>query len=246
MSVYRIKMEPGQEPHEWKAVKFAEIGGNEMFVRHMIELRTIVDATSICDPQREDVKNAIMSILADGLMPAFNELKKILAAREKELPLMDRRELFHGFYGKLWKAYKELTQRAAKAAGFNVGFLFTADKDFTNGLIELHANHPSIRSELDNALLNTRQKWQSELANFRNSIIEHPDADATRFEKFYTPDYSEWLFMEVWNTIVDLLAVLLESRLSSGMKLGLPDLEKYPNWDNRFMFYHPGFEAKPS
>ena len=85
----------------------------------------------------------------------------------------------------------------------------------------------------------TRAKWQNELASFRNTL-EHQDTDPEQLMKSYESDYIEWLFLEVWNTIVDLMSVLLESRLADRTKLGLPDLEKYPNWNNRFMFYNPG------
>jgi len=140
----------------------------------------------------------------------------------------------------LWKAYKDLTQRAASVADSNIGFLFASNKDFAKGLIEFQTNYPAVRPELGKSLEETRAKWQNELATFRNTL-EHQDTDPEQFMKFYESDYIEWLFLEVWNTIVDLMSVLLESRLAGGTKLGLPDLEKYPNLNNRFMFYNPGF-----
>jgi hypothetical protein len=92
MSIYRIK-NPDEEPHRWKTEKFAEIDGNEMLVRHVTEPCEIVNATLIVEQQREDVKSCIMSILVDGLMPAFGELRKIRDARARALPSMDIREL---------------------------------------------------------------------------------------------------------------------------------------------------------
>jgi hypothetical protein len=241
MSVYRVKPKPGEEPHKWKVEKFAEIGGDETFVRHLTELTTVLNATLIFDEQREDVNNAIMAILIDGLMPAFAELEKIRASHGKPLPMMDRRELYHDFCRKLWKAYKDLTQRAALVAGFNIGFLFTSDKDFAKGLKEFQANYPDVRPELGKSLEEARSRWQNELAKFRNTFLEHQDSDPKQFAKFYHPEYVEWLFDEVWNTIVDLMAVLLESRLPYGTKLALPDLTKNPQWPNRFVFDVPAF-----
>lgn len=241
MAVYRVEPKPGEEPHKWKVEKFAEISWDEVFVRHVTELNAIVDATLIFGQQREDLKSAIMTILTDGLMPAFTELEKIRAFDGKSLPLMDRRELYHDFCRKLWKAYKDLTQRAANEAGFNIGFLFTADKDFTKGLKEFQANHPSVRPELGKSLEEVRDRWQNELADFCNTFLEHQDSDPKRFAKFYQLRYVESLFAEVWNTIVDLVAVLLESRLPYGTKLALPDLSKNPKWPNRFVFDHPAF-----
>lgn len=240
-AVYRVEPKPGQEPKNWKVEKFAEIGWDEKFVRDMCELKTILGATSIFDQQREDVNNAIMAILTDGLMPAFAELEKIRAFDGKSLPLMDRREFYHDFCRKLWKAYKDLTQRATLAAGFNIGFLFMSDKQFARGVVEFEANYPDVRRELGKFLEEARSRWQNELAKFRNTFLEHQDSDPKQFAKFYQLPFIEGLFEAVWNMIVDLLAVLLESRLPHGTKLALPDLEKNPNWPNRFVFHHPAF-----
>lgn len=241
MAVYRIEPKPGEEPNKWKTEKFAEIGWEQTFVRHVTELCTIVDATLIFDPQRAQVKTAIMTILTDGLMPAFSELEKIKAFDGKHVPLMDRRELYHDFCRKLWKAYKDLMQRAAREAGFEIGFLFKSDKEFAKDLKEFQANHPDVRPDLGKALEEVRNRWQNELAKFRNTFLEHQDSDPKQFAKFYQLPFIESLFEDVWNTIVELLASLLESRLPHGTKLALPDLKKNPNWPNRFVFDHPLF-----
>lgn len=240
MSVFRVKSEPGKEPCDWKVEKFAEIGWSEKFVRDMTELSTVLNATMIFGQQREDVNDAIGTILMDGLMPAFRELEQIRAAEGKQLPILDRRELYHDFCRKIWKAYKDLTQRAAKEAGFNIGFLFRDDKDFKKGLEEFQQNHPDVRPELGKSLEEVRGRWQNELATFRNTFLEHQDSDPKLFAKFYDIKYVEVLFEEVWNTIVDLLAVLLEAKLPNHTKLALPDRNKMPNWPNRFVFHISG------
>ena len=244
MSVYRVQPKPGEEPHKWKVEKFAEIGGDETFVRHVTELATILDATLIFDKQREDVKSAIMTILTDGLMPAFSELEKIRASDGKALPLMDRRELYHDFCRKLWKAYKDLTQRAAEEAGFKIGFVFQSDKDFAKGLKEFQLRYPDVRAELGKFLEETRNAWPNELAKFRNTFLEHQDTEAKEFAKFYQPRHVEPLFAAAWNTIVEILAALLESRLPHGTKLALPDPKTHPQWPNRFVFDVPHFRTE--
>jgi hypothetical protein len=240
-AVYRVEPKPGEEPYKWKVEKFAEIGWDEAFVRHVTELCTVLNATLIEGKQREDVNNAIMAILTDGLMPAFAELEKIRAFDGRSLPVMERRELYHDFCRKLWKAYKDLMQRAANEAGFNIGFLFMADKDFAKGLKEFQAKHKDIRPELGKSLEEVRDRWQNELAKFRNTFLEHQDSDPKQFSKFYQLGCVESLFGEVRNTIIDLMAALLESRLPHGTKLALPDLNKNPQWPNRFVFDHPAF-----
>ena len=241
MAVYRVAPKRGEEPSQWMVEKFAEIGWEETFVRHVTELVTILNATLIFDKQREDVNNAIMTVLTDGLMPAFAELEKIRAFDGKRLPLMDRREFYHDFCRKLWKAYKDLARRAAAEMGFDVRFLFMADKDFAKGLKEFHAQHPEVRPELAKFLEETRNQWQNELAKFRNTFLEHQDTESKHFAKFYELKFAESLFDAVWNTIVEVLAALLESRLPQGAKLALPDPNMQPEWPNRFVFDHPAF-----
>jgi hypothetical protein len=240
MSVYWVIPTPGKEPNEWKTEKFAEIGGGEKFVRDMCELQTILNATSIFGQKREEVNDAIMTILFDGLMPAFHELQGIREAEGKQIPILDRRELYHDFSRKLWKAYKDLTQRAALEAGFNIGFLFKDASDFKNGLKEFQQNYPNIRPELGESLEEVRTSWQNETALFRNTFLEHQNSDPARYVKFYELKYVEWLFEQAWNTIVDLMAVLLEAKMPSHTKLALPDLNELPNWPNRFVFHLSG------
>ena len=77
MSVFRVQPKPGEEPHKWKVEKFAEIGWENKFVRHVTELITILGGTTIFDKQREDVNNAIMAILMDGLMTCSPEISPL-------------------------------------------------------------------------------------------------------------------------------------------------------------------------
>jgi hypothetical protein len=97
-----------------------------------------------------------------------------------------------------------------------------------------------LRPELGSSLEETRSRWHNELALFRNTFVEHQDSDPTLFAKFYDVRYVEVLFEEVCNTIVDLLAVLLEAKLPSHTKLALPDRNQMPNWPNRFLFHVSG------
>lgn len=240
MAVYTVNPN-SREPNEWQVNKFAEIGWDETFVRNMVELKTILDATLILGKQREDANNAIMTILVDGLMPAFSELKNIRASVGTDLPSMDRRELYNDLFRKLWKSYKDLMQRAAIEIGFNIGFLFKSDKDFAKELKEFETLHPDIRAGFGKYLEQTRDRWQNDLASFRNTFLEHQDASEQKFLRFYDPKYAEEVFNYVWNTIVEVLAALLESKLPSGTKLALAKPETHPNWPNRFVFDVPHF-----
>jgi len=106
-------------------------------------------------------------------------------------------------------------------------------------LKEFQTNYPGVRSELGKGLAEIRDQWQNEFAKFRNTFLEHQDSDQKQFAKFYQLPYAESLFDTVWNTIVDLIALLFESKLPYGTKLALPDLKKNPKWPNRYVFDVP-------
>jgi hypothetical protein len=239
MAVYRVTNN-SLEPNKWPVVKFAEIGGDEPFVKQILELATIVDAGLIDGKEREDLKEAVVSILLDGLMPAFAELQKILGETEKTIPLMNRWQMYEDFARKLWKAHKELMQKAAVLAGFNIGFLFKDEKEFYKGLKAFRPSHPTLRSGFDEFLEETRHRWQNDLSRFRNTWVEHPTGDREKFKKFYDPKYAEALFHAVWQTAIQILAALFEVHLPHGTRL----VEQHPNdigprWPNRFRYQLP-------
>jgi hypothetical protein len=70
---------------------FANIGGSEEFVRQLMEeMPTLVDAGLLRDPKRQQVKDAILAISFEGLMPAFEHLKKFRASAKGRTPLLNR------------------------------------------------------------------------------------------------------------------------------------------------------------
>ena len=64
--------------------------------------------------ERDKLKEAILIVSMEGLMPAFEHLKKIRASVGLEMPELTRRQLFEDFEGRLLHAYKDLMQKAAK------------------------------------------------------------------------------------------------------------------------------------
>lgn len=240
MGIYRMKVEHGVKPSEWPAEHFANVGSDEEFVKRFTELPTIVDAGTIQGQQREDVKHAILNVLMEGLVPAFSELQQIRTA-SPNLPLMNRCQLYEGLAGKLWKAYKDLTQKAVRAMGFDIGFMFTK-KDFKEGLENFRKQNPKLRDSFDALLINAREKWQNDLAKFRNNWIEHQSGSQKQFQKFYTQEYAEELFDNVWRTIADIIPVLLETRLPfEGRLIERSHDDGGPPWPQRFQFHIPGF-----
>jgi hypothetical protein len=75
--VWSVKAEHGKEPNEWKMVHSANVGTSEEFIETFSgEILERVDGSLIFGEERESVKNAIMTIVVEGLMPAFEHLKR--------------------------------------------------------------------------------------------------------------------------------------------------------------------------
>jgi hypothetical protein len=241
MGVYKTKID-GPEPNKWKVEKVADVGASEPFVQGMLDLHPIVDAGVMSEGQHQQVKEAITSILMDGLMPAFLELQQVRASEGQNMPLMDRQQPYEDLARKLWKTYRDLMEKAARAMGFKIGFLFDNDKKFRQGLKEFRNLNPRLRDGFEKFLEATREEWQNELARFRNTWLEHQSGDRRKFEKFYRPEYAETLFNFVWQTIADILPLLLELRLMEGWSLIEQDpKDPGPKWPQRFRYYNPAF-----
>jgi hypothetical protein len=215
--------------------QFADFGASEEFVLPVLDLIDILNGTTIFDPQRNEVSGSIGAIASEGLSAAFLELRKIRSSVGQDLPMLNHFQMYEDFYGKLWRAYKEYMQRAVKAMGFDIGFLFQKDAQFEKGLKAFRENNPTAPPALEEFLREVRRLWHTELADFRNTIVQHPDADRAQFQKFYNPQFVEALFREVWHTIVEILGMLLELRLPSGVYLEWQGWnDPGPRWPKRF------------
>jgi hypothetical protein len=242
MSIRKMTKVDGLTPNKWTVVKVADIGANEEFVSDMLEIDRLVGATMIFDQQRKDLTEAVTAILIEGLCPAFLELQQIRASVGRDMPLMNRQQLYEDLARKLWKSYKELLEKAARCLDFKIGFLFDNDKKFEEGLADFRKQNPTLREPWEGFLRATRENWQNDLATFRNKWLEHPVGDRRKFEKFYTSQYAESLFDAVWRTIIDILVPLLELRMSEWVRVveQHPD-DPEPKWGYRFRFEHTAF-----
>ena len=149
--------------------------------------------------------------------------------------MLNHFQMYEDFYGKLWRAYKEYMQRAVMPMGFDFGFLFQKDAQFEKGLKVFREKNPTAPPTLEEFLREVRRLWHTELADFRNTIVQHPDAERAQFQKFYNPQFAEALFREVWHTIVEILGMLLELRLPAGVYLEWQGWnDPGPRWKKRF------------
>jgi hypothetical protein len=104
----------GKEPSEWKVVHYAAVGTSEEFVEFFSgELLELVDASNIHGADRDALKNSIMTILTEGLMPAFEHLRKIRSSAASPVPELNRKQHYEDFARVLWHAYKDLPPKAA-------------------------------------------------------------------------------------------------------------------------------------
>jgi hypothetical protein len=247
MAVTRVTPDRGTPPSQWKVRTVANVGTDEEFVRQLLELHDILKGCTIPDAERERANNALLNIQLEGLLPAFLELRRIRESIGRELPDLDRMEPFEDLARKLWKSCKDLMQAAAKLMGFDVGFLYQKDARFEVGLKKLRKSNPGTPNEFDGFLRNTRASWQKELADFRNTVVEHPSADRSAYKKFYQPEFAERLFDAVWRTIVTVLAMLLSVHLPEQIFM-VDQGSNDPNreWPNRFRFYLVGTKLQNS
>jgi hypothetical protein len=200
----------GREPNEWTYQKLAGLGTSEPFVQHLTEeVFEYIDGSSIYEPERQQFKDAVANIVFDGLMPAFEHLKRIRASVSQEMPIVNRRQLYEDFTSQLWRTYKGQFQSATKLLGIDIGFNFGDEKQFSDGAAKFKAKHPNLMYDVSGLLQSHRHLWQNELSKFRNNFIEHPKSKRDDFEKFYSREHAEFLFEMVWMTMAMLLPVLI-------------------------------------
>jgi hypothetical protein len=218
---------------------FANIGTGEEFVQQLvIEMLDLADASMIFDPRPRD---AILTVSMEGLMPAFEHLKKIRAARSQALPLLNRQQLYEDFTRALWHAYKDLLPKAALAIGYDIGFLFQNDVNFEKGVGVFLAKYPEILPEFTDHLREQRNRWQNDLAHFRNDFLEHRKEDPQVFRDHYEPDHAENMFDAVWRMSADVLAVLLAQKMPPGFSIReIPLEERDPAHPRRFRYVQTG------
>lgn len=230
-------------PKDWTVAKLADVGTEERFVRETLELFDLLNGTVIEGAQREAAQDALGTLLSDGLIPTFMELRSIRASLGKDLPLIDRYQLYEDFARKLWKSYKDLTQRAAKAIGFDIGFLYQKEAKFEEGLNGFRAANPSVSPDFEEYFREVRARWQNDLAEFRNEFLEHQTGSRAGYAKFYDVSYVEGLFSAVPRIIADILVMLMNLRLFPGVHIVEHD-DALPGagWPNRFRWVIEGFQ----
>jgi hypothetical protein len=229
----------GKEPSEWRVVPYATVGTSEEFIEFFSgELLELVDASNIHGAGRDKLKESIMTILTEGLMPAFEHLRKIRTSVVSPVPELNRKQNYEDFARVLWHAYKDLTPKAALLLGFDIGFQFQKSASFEKGIEEFPVKHRSLIMDVPDLLRRQREGWQQDLVEFRNDFLEHRSLEAAAVEKCYRPEWAEMVFDFAWRTIAELLPVFIEARFSPTHSIRpIPASERDARRPKRFQYF---------
>jgi hypothetical protein len=208
------------------------------------EFMELIDASSIYEPQRQELKEAILTILLDGLMPAFEHLKKIRSSIGQDIPVLNRKQLYEDFYGDLWRGYKKHMPKATILLGFDLGFLFQKEASFKKGVAEFNKMHPSFM-QVCGYLRQQRINWQEGLKDFRNEL-EHGNEGQEMFANYYELRQAEFMFDSAWRAMADIFPVFIVSHFSPSHSVEeIPASERNPLRPRRFRHIWLGTPPKP-
>jgi hypothetical protein len=214
---------------------FSDLGTNDEFVRQFAEeFMELMGATSIVNPRLQEVKDAFMEVLIEGLIPAYVNLRQIRVASERRIPVIERRQQFENLSGALWRTYKTLMPKATILLGFDLGFLFMKPAKYKAGEIAFRAAHPQ-HAHIADFLQSQNRSWQQGLKEFRNEFIEHRNVGRQQFADFYKPETAEFLFETVCATMARIFPVFIASHFNGSFTIEeIPLAERDPNHRRRF------------
>ncbi|MGA8086421.1 MAG: hypothetical protein WCA10_03890 [Terracidiphilus sp.] len=222
----------GKEPRDWTSEQFSGANeGLEAFQAfYFDEVHEMVNITNIHGQDRQDLTDAIMVMVLEGLLPAFDELRSIRLYKDKLLPVLNRKKHYENLARVLWHGYKDLWPKVAGLLGYNIGFVFQREANFNQGLEAFVAqNQSQLLLDVREFLTRQRTNWQQHLATFRNDFLEHRNAEvAATVDRFYDPKWADAVFIAVWRTIAELLSTFLESRFMPNVSIARAEQRLVP------------------
>jgi hypothetical protein len=221
-------------PHDkFEIRKYANVGSKELFSR-FVELRGLVDATELESAKQTGIKDIILDIYMDCLLPAFLALRKIHNP-DADAGMADNFKNYDDLYRHLVRGLKDRTQAAAKAIGYDIGFLFQQDTAFEKGCQEFGQKYPELPTFGD-WLKDVRVSTEKLIA-IRNNFLEHQNYPRTEFVEYYNPEVAQTFFDSAWQEAEGMLAVFISKRLVAGVKLRIiPEKDRDPNLPKKFGF----------
>jgi hypothetical protein len=228
----------GKEPNEWPREVFSNVGTSDEFVRQFaLEFMELMGTTLFSETQRDEIKNSIMVLLVEGLLPAYEHLRAIRHFAEQRIPVLNRRQQFESFATELWRAYKTFMPKVVELLGFDIGFLFQNASDFEKGAALFEQAYP--RQPVTGYLRKQRDTWQQDFQRFRNEFVEHRGANREEFGTYYKHETAEFLFDVVWKTIANLIPTFIAANYRGGTGIEeIPAHERDPKNPRRFRWVH--------
>lgn len=221
----------------------ADFGSSEPWVaRIMLGLADIIGATALNGD--DGVRDALGEVFY-ALSAAFNDLRRLRQLTADGASRSEIEAAFSSFYVHLWRAYKDRFQKFIRTLGFDLGFLWKSAKDFNTISAKFLGKHPSLDEAFLEMLADERRSWQDKFAAIRNDHLEHRKPLPPEFiANFYTLDEAELLFLNAWEAMEDIAAILLSTLLPRGISLSeIPEGQRDPSRPTRFAFV---METPPS
>jgi len=115
----------GKEPRDWDKAQFSSTPGEGPFMEFFFgEIYDLVNTSTIDGKDREELRDAIMVMVTEGLLPAYEDLRAIRAYKDQQIPVLNRKKHYDDFVRALWHGYKDLMPKIAELLGYDIGFLF--------------------------------------------------------------------------------------------------------------------------
>ena len=181
----------------------------------------------------ENTRKGLWAVLFEGLVPAFNTLETLRKTwDDPKVPEIDKEQMAWSVFGSLTIAFKDRFQITVSRMGYNIGFLFQKDDEFKKGGDVFKAEHPDVPPEFIGYLQRVRSSgWWRVLNAVRNRLIEHQskktEQELEDLQGFVSLEVVEKLFEVCWQTIEEILLVLVLDRIDPNYAMELLEAQEY-------------------
>jgi len=224
------------DPLNHKIEKISNFGTSEPWVARMtFSLIGLVENLPYSKTQIDEIKKWLFEISKE-LNAAFEALLEVeKLEKQKDSALYSKNAQYQNLYSALWRAYKDRFQKTCEQIGYDIGFLFEDDGKFERKSLEFIKNNPEIPDRFRKMLKIDRRVWQNGLSDFRNLYIEHKKIGDGIEKIFYRPDSARNIFDNVWQTIEESIAIVIDGKLAEPLAVAeIPEKDRNPDCPVRF------------
>jgi|GEM_PF-6010590 len=224
--------------------KFSDVGMGELFMSRLFHFQGDILNGLFGGKDKEDIQQAIMKVLFEGLEPAFRSLRGLrLKWHDDQIPEREKIQLVESVYTYLVIAFKDRFQDVVEKMGFEIGFIFQKQDHFLKGCQKFKTQYPKIDTAFIDTIIEDRV-WINLMIAVRNNVIDHQAGKdpvvISRLSNFLNLNTVEVLFENCWKTMEDFLVVFADSLTDPkyGMKiLELSAYAKNKNNPERFGWF---------